>query len=371
MKTENLRVALFYDWLNQWGGAEQVLLDILRLYPQSHLYSLIHHPKKTQWLPSKTPINTTFINKLPFNQHNPICYTPLYPLALEQFNFSAYDIVISLTTTIGHCLLTPPSTLYVCYFLNVNRYLYRTPSSLRLLKPILNTYKPIDKIFAKRPDYLLCDSKTVQERIKSAYGRSSQIVYPGVDTTYFTPNPKNQKPSGYFLLVSRLVPHKNIDLAIRAFADLPSKLVVVGEGRQASFLHRLASQNNLTNIEFLGSVSRHRLRRLYRHCKALICPQIEDFGLTPLESMACGRPVIAFGKGGITETVIEGETGTFFHQLSPTALVRAVKNFDVNAYSSAKCITQAQKFSRQNFMLHFKQTITRLWQNSHLPITTS
>lgn len=364
LKTRDLKVAIFYDWLNQWGGAERVLLDILKIYPDAPVFTLIHNPSKTNWLPPKTKVVTSCLQKFPFSQNNPIIYTPFYSLALEKFDFSKYDIVISTTSISGHCLITHPSTLFVCFFHNTNRYLYQTPKSYKILSPFLKLYQKIDYIYGQRPDYLLCNSATVQQRILQQYQRPSQIIYPGVDINYFTPN-KQPLSSDYFLVVSRLVAHKKIDLAIKACHKLKKKLIIVGSGREKNKLVNLKIKLNDQNIIFMGKVSDKKLKSLYQNCQALICPQIEDYGLTPIEVQACGRPVIAYQKGGITETVISNKTGLFFKYQTTTSLCLALKKFNSNSFSPSDCVANAQKFSTKNFMLNFKHTIEKLWQQHH------
>lgn len=364
MDIKNLKIAIYYDWLNQWGGAERVLLDILKIYPEATVYTIIHDPSKTNWLPPNTKVNTSCLQRFPFNQKNPVFYTPFYSIALEKFDFSQFDIVISTTSAMGHCLLTPPQTLFICYYHNTNRYLYQTPNNYKFLSPILRQYQKIDYIYSQRPDYLLCNSKTVQSRISKHYQRSSQIVYPGVDTEFFVPTNINST-SNYFLIVSRLVAHKKIDLAIKACHQLHKKLIIVGSGRDKNKLLSLVNKIKASNIIFLGKVSDKKLKTLYQNCQAIICPQLEDYGLTPIEAQACGRPVIAYKKGGLTETVIPNKTGLFFNHQTVKSLCLALKNFDSQSFSQTDCVANALRFSTKNFMLNFKHTIETLWQQHH------
>jgi len=359
MKNFSPKVAIFYDWLNQWGGAERVLLDLLSIFPNSPVYTLVHDPQKTSWLPKNTNIITSFIQKLPHSTNNPFYYAPLYPLALEQFGFSSYDIIISSTTTVGHCLLTPPHTLSVCYFHNLNRRIY--PSSFPL-----SLYQKIDKIYSRRPDLVLTSSKNVQSKIKKYYDLNSQLIYPGVDTKKF--NLKKVTDShlpftDYFLVVSRLVPHKRIDLAIEACLRLNQNLVIVGTGRQENQLHNRYSQYH--QIKFLGAIPEKQLITFYQNCHALICPQQEDFGLTPLEAMACDRPVIALKSGGYLETIINGKTGILFDQQSVDSLSSALNSFSQIIFDPLVCRHQAEKFSLNRFMLNFKKTIFDSWTATH------
>jgi len=362
-----LRIAIFYDWLNQWGGAEKVLQDILNIFPQASLYTLIYNPKNTKWLPQKITVHPSILNKFSFTKKNSLLQTPFYGLALEQFDFSQYDIVISTTQVSGHCLLTSPKTLFVCYLHNINRYLYQTPPQFKFLKPLLNKYKKTDFIYSQRPDYLLCNSLTVQKRILDNYHRTAQIINPGVDTSFFVPK-KNPISEPYFLVVSRLVRHKRIDLAINACHQLNQKLIIVGEGRDKQELLNLIDKNPQSKVILLGKVSSKRLLLLYQNCQALICPQIEDFGLAPIEAQACGKPVIALAKGGITETVINDKTGILYSNQTSDSLVEALTKFDSKNFSVLDCVNNATNFSQANFMLHFKQVINQLWQQHQTTI---
>jgi glycosyltransferase involved in cell wall biosynthesis len=357
MKNSSPKIAIFYDWLNQWGGAEKVLLSLLKIYPDAPVFTLFHDPSQTSWLPSKTMVITSFIQKLPFHKTNHIIYTPLYPLALEQFDFSQYDIVISTTSTFGHCLLTSSGTMFICHLHTPNRHLYQNPPTI--LKPILSIYQNIDKIYSKRPDFFTTNCLTTQARIQKTYHRPATIIYPGINLDRFKPALPNSSTDKYFLTVSRLVPYKKVEIAINACLKLNIKLKIVGTGRRELYLKNKYSQYR--NIDFLGLVPENDLIHLYQNCQALICPQREDFGLTPIEVQACGRPVIAYRHGGITETVIDQKTGLFFNQQTVNSLVNTLNIFShFNLYTDA-CVQNASRFSEQNFMLNFKNTVNSLW----------
>ena len=351
-----MKIAVFYDWLNQFGGAERVLLNILKIYPDADLYTLVYNPLKARWLPDDIKIFPSLINKLPWSINNPITYTPFYDLALENFNFSQYNIVISTTSTIGHCLLTSPQTLFVTYFHNINRHLYNSP---------FNFYKKIDYIYSRRPDALLCNSQTVSRRIQDTYHLTPVIINPGIDTNFFKPH-SNTK-SEYYLVVSRLVEHKQIDIVVNAFKNISDKLVIVGQGRESNNLKNIAK--NSTNIKFVDFVTDTQLLNYYQNCRALICPQLEDFGLSALEAQACGKPVIAFGRGGNTETIIDQKTGIFFDDQTSDSLSLAIKHFCEIQFNSRVIQQHALEFSDHRFMLNFKQTIDQLWQK-HQTITS-
>jgi glycosyltransferase involved in cell wall biosynthesis len=345
---KNPKVAIYYDWLNQWGGAERVLLDILEIYPNADIYTLFYDKKNTPWLPKGNKVFS-------YNLKNKLIYTPFYAYKLEQIDFSAYDLLISTTSNIGHCFITPPQTRFVCYYHNINRYLYQYPPSF--LKPFLYFYKKIDKIFSSRPDFLFCNSKNVALRIKNNFHREAKVIYPGIDTNKFIPN--NSSPQNYFLIVSRLVEHKKIDIVIKTFLNSPYHLKIVGTGRELEYLECLSESS--TNIEFLGKVNDEQLIKLYQNCLGLINPQEEDFGLTALEVQSCGRGVIAYNRGGALETIIENKTGAFFDQQSIESLSNAIEKYLIKLPTITDCRQQAIRFDRHNFMLNFKKQIDSLW----------
>ncbi len=354
---KNPKIAIFYDWLNCWGGAERLLLQILKTFPQAKLFSTIYDPSKTNWLPTNTQVNTTLLNK--YFQKNTALLGFLQATAVESLNFSNFDIVISLTSLNGKAILTSPSTLHICYCLNTNRHLYQKkyPS---LVNPFIKLLKKIDFIYANRPDKFLSISKTVQNRIKNQYNLASTIVYPGIDTTKFKPT-KIQSQDKYFLIVNRLVPYKNTDIVIKAFKNVEDNLYIVGTGPQLVYLKDLAK--HYPNIRFFEKVSDQKLVKLYQNCQALICPQIEDFGLTSLEAQACGRPVIGLKSGGIAETVIHNTTGLLFNKATPGQIQDAIMKFKTKKFDSIACRQHALNFSNQVFMLNFKRQVTKLWRH--------
>lgn len=364
---KNLKIAIFYDWLNNWGGAERVLLNLLTLYPQAEIFTLVHDKNKTSWLPPQHKIHTTFLNNFPFAKNNPIIYTPLYNLAIDQFDFSKFDIIISTTTTIGHGLLTLPTSLFICYFHNLNRYVYYTPGIYKLLTPLLYLYKKIDKILINRPDAYFCNSKTVASRLKAQYNISPTIINPGVDLSRFVPATKKNNSSPYFLIVGRQVPHKRIDIAIKAFKLLPKlNLVIAGSGRDHQHLLHMAK--NTPNIRFIDQPTDSELLSLYQHATALICPQYEDYGLTPIEAQACGVPVIAYGRGGNLETTTENKTAVYFQNQTPTSLKLAIMKFLQIKFDPSICQENSRRFTDGSFMLNFSDHLQKLWTKKQTTI---
>lgn len=357
---DNLKIAVFYDWLNQWGGAERLLLDILKIFPQAKLFTTIHNPSKTHWL--KRPVTSTFLSK--FCKKNTPLVSLLQPIAVENFNFSSFDIVISLTSQNGKAILTPPQTCHICYLLTPNRYLYQYTYP-KFLNKFISLFKKFDFIYSQRPDYYLTISKTVQNRIKNIYKRSSTIVYPPIEPK-FKPA-KTQTSSDYYLVVSRLVKHKRVDLAISACLKLNKKLIIVGSGRYQNQLKKMA--NNSYLISFLGQVGDKRLLKLYQNCTALICPQLEDFGLTSLEAQACGKPVIGLNKAGFKETVVNGKTGILFNHQTVKSISKAIIKFESIKINPIDCQKNVSRFSKTAFMIDFKNQVEYLWRLHQSQIT--
>jgi glycosyltransferase involved in cell wall biosynthesis len=270
------------------------------------------------------------------------------PIFLERYNFDNYDVLLSMGSIYPHCLLTKPDTSYLCYLLTPNRYLYKPKSKIPAF------FRKLDSIYIKRPDQILTISQTTAARIKDNYHINPRIISPGVDTDFFVPDVKHYS-SNYYLCVSRLVPYKKIDLAIKACGELNLQLKIVGKGRSFKKLKLLAKQ--YSNISFEGEVPNSVLRQLYQNCKGLISPQLEDFGLANLEVQACGKPVIAFNKGGNAETIVNEKTGVFFNQQNIASLKQAILDFEQKTFSVADCRQQALKFSEKSFMLNLSNTI--------------
>lgn len=351
------KIAIYYDWLNyQYGGAEKVLLNLLTIFPQAEIFTLFHDPQKSQWLPKNIKIHTSFLQNLPKTSF----LSPIYDIAAESLDFKNFDIIVSTTSNVGHCLLTPPSSLFICYYHNLNRHLYLNQP--KLLKSLLNIYQKIDLIYSKRPDYSICNSKTTQTRLLKYLDIDTPIINPGIDTNFFTP--VSRPTNDYFLIVSRLVPHKNIDYVIKTFTLLGKKLIIVGSGRDEKRLKNIAV--NSSNIIFTGHITDQQLLKYYQNCSALICPQIEDYGLVSLEAQSCGRPVIAYNKGGLTETVINHKTGILFNYQNIISLSKAINIFDKTKFNNIYIKFHANTFDESHFMINFKKEINKLWQTKFL-----
>ena len=366
----DLKVAIVYDRVVKFGGAERILLALKEIWPLAPLYTANYDPDSANWAKNFRVVDS-FLKNLPFTKIIPELLPLVTPYAFENFSFSGFDIVISLTSQDAKCIITPPQTLHVCYNLTPTRYLwsgypeyYRQPSAgifnpaarfiMKMVFPYLRQW---DKISSVRPDYYLAISKTVKKRILKYYGQISHLIYPPVDTDTFV-LPEKPVLLNYFLIVSRLVSYKRLDYAIKAFNRLPFKLKIIGSGIDKARLKRMAGKN----IEFItGSLTDKKLCWYYQNCLGLIFPGEEDFGLTPLEAQACGRPVIAFKAGGTTETVIDRQTGLFYSRKNEKALTNSVFAFLKHRFNSLTCRNNSLRFSKKSFMVNFTEIINKYY----------
>lgn len=359
MSASGRRVALVHDWLNQIGGAENVLEELVALFPGSPIYTSMYASEKMPPTYREWPIRTSFMQNLPGVANHHQAYLPLYPLAFGQTDLSEYDLVLSNKSGFCHGVRTEaPSgrhAHHVCYCLTPTRFLwlyeqYREREQIgsglnAVLQPVLAALRRWDWQAAQRVDQFIAISRVVQERIRQIYQRESVVIHPPVDTERFTPDPS--VPVGdYYLIVSRLIPYKRIDLAVQAFNRLPEeRLVIVGQGRDKEALQAQAG----ANITFLGRQSWARLVELMRGCKAFLFPGLEDFGIAPVEALSAGRPVIAYAGGGALDTVVPGLTGEHFSPQTVAGLLSVLERFDAGDYDPAACRTQAEKFSKAIF----------------------
>jgi len=358
-----MKVALVYDRVNKWGGAERVLLALNELFPDSPLYTSVYSPKNAPWAKVFPKVIPSYLQKLQFAQSRHEFFPLLMPHIFESFNFENYDLVISITSEAAKGIITKGKTKHICYLLTPTRYLwsgknqyFKSTLIKQITSPALSYLKKWDKIAAQRPDQLISISKVVQKRAKKYYKRDSQIIYPPVDVAKFKSDAiYNIQNTKYFLVVSRLVPYKKVDLVIETFNKLGLPLIIVGTGSEEKKLRQKANNN----IKFMGHVTDKKLANLYRASKALIFPQLEDFGITAVEAMAVGKPVIAYNKGGARDTLIDGKTGIFFDQQKYESLAGAVSRFAKMKFDNAIISTHAQKFSKQRFKKEFLSAINK------------
>lgn len=354
-----MNVALVHDWLNQLGGAEDVLETLVSIYPQAPIYTSLYWREKMPAAWQQWPIHTSFIDRLPRAYHWHQLYLPFYPVAFEQFDLSRYDLVLSNKSGFCHGVLTGPDTVHICYCLTPTRFLWRYAQyaeqenlgrlSRRFLPPLLTYLRMWDRLAAERVDYFVAISKEVQRRIRKVYGRDSTVIYPPIDTGRFTPASQIED---YYLMVGRLVPYRRLDLLIQAFNRLDRPLLIAGRGRDQERLQALAGRN----ITFLGYVPEEQLPDLMARCRAFLFPGEEDFGIAPLQAMAAGRPVIAYAAGGALDTVVPG-TGILFAEQSVEAIVQAVEMADHLPVDSAFIRRHAQTFDKTLFIQQLQDYI--------------
>ena len=355
-----MRVALVHDYLNQMGGAEKVLLSLHELFPQAPIYTSMYEPRSVDRRFRSMDIRTTFMQRVPFvkRRHQP--FLPLYPFAFERLDLRPYDLVISDSSAFAKGVITRPDALHVCYCHTPMRWAWnyeeyvereRLGATARLLLPPFITWlRQWDYATAARVDYFVANSPTVAARIAKYYRREAVFIPPPVDTSHFYEAPQHED---YFLIVSRLVPYKRIDLAVKAFTMLELPLRIVGEGRDERRLRRMAGKN----IRFLGHLSDDEMRSQMARCRALVFPGEEDFGITPVEAQASGRPVIAYGAGGALATVVEGSTGLFFNQQTPESLAEVVTSFRDEYFDPHAIRRHAEEFDTQRFLRRFSQFV--------------
>jgi glycosyltransferase involved in cell wall biosynthesis len=352
-----MKTALVYDRVNKWGGAERVLLALHEIFPEAPLYTSVYDSKRASWASVFPEIKTSFLQKFPFAKSNHEFLGTLMPLAFESFDFSDFDLVISITSEAAKGIITKPGTIHICYLLTSTRYLwshndeyFKGTTFKAIAKPFVDYLRKWDKIAANRPDKIIAISTEVKNRIEKYYNRKSNIIFPPVNTS-IQYNIEVDSCKKYYLLVSRLVKYKKVDLAIKAFNNLGYPLIVVGTGREE---HRLKSKSK-KNIKFVGKVSDKELAGYYKYAKALIMPQEEDFGIVSVEAQIFGVPVIAYKKGGVLDTVIPGKTGFLFDSQTVDSLEDSVKLFEINGdtIKSKDCKNNAKRFSKERFKKEF------------------
>ncbi|MBN1581125.1 MAG: glycosyltransferase [Anaerolineae bacterium] len=360
-----MNIALIHDWMNQVGGAEGVLERLVALFPGAPIYTSIYAPQMMPDAYRQWPIQTTWLNKLPLvkTHHQP--FLPLYPLAFESLDLSAYDVVLSNKSGFCHGVITPPGTLHICYCLTPTRYVWRYHDYARreglgrlaqaLLVPFLSYLRLWDRLAADRVDRFIAISTEVQRRIAKIYRRQSEIIYPPVNTGRFSPAASHDD---YYLVIGRLVPYKRIDLAVQACTQLGLPLKIGSTGRDMARLKAMAGPT----IEFLGHVPEDDLADLMARCKAFLFPGAEDFGIAPVEAMAAGRPVIAYAGGGALDTVVDGKSGLLFHEQTVASLSDALRRFNTNDYTPEVIRRHAEQFDQAVFEKKIQDFVARAFE---------
>jgi len=368
-----MRVALIHDYLNQYGGAEKVLEVLTEIFPNAPIYTLLYDQKIVDKYFPRKKIRVSFLQKFPFIKKHHRFFPPLMPLAIERFDLSDYDLIISDSASFAKGVLTKPEALHICYCHTPTRYAwddshryireFSMPSLAKIFIPFFMNYIRLwDKEAAMRVDKFICNSDFVAKRIDKYYKQNAEVIHPPVDAEFFLPSDSaNSTPQenekNYFLMVGRLLPYKRFDIAIEAFNKLELPLKIIGSGPERKKLKKMANWN----VEFLGEISGEKLREYYQNCEALIFPQEEDFGIVALEAMACGKPVIAFRGGGALESVLGGKTGVFFDDQTIDSLIEAVKNFNPEKFNFQTIRSHALKFDKEIFKKKIKDFIDKAY----------
>lgn len=370
-----MKIAIIHDYIAKVGGAQNVLKVLHEIFPEAPVYTLLYDKETTKGEFDDYQIITSSLQKKPrFLRKRIKLLLGSFPRAIEEFDLTEYDVVISSSNSFAHGVITRPDTLHICYCYSPMRYAwdwhaeYLKENHLSsglfsvLVRKILQNIRVWDYLSAKRVDRWVAISKTVKSRIKKYYREDSTVIYPPADIDYLLE--ADTKLGDYYLIISHLTPYKKIDLAIEAFNTNGKKLVVAGEGGD---LERLRGLIKSDQIELAGYVSRDQAKELLAGCRAFVFPGEEDFGLTPIEAMACGKPVVAYGKGGVSESVISGKTGYFFDDVSAESLNGAIHKLEENITNidPAVCRNRAQEFSKQIFIKNFKAFVAGEYKKFH------
>lgn len=358
---ELMRIALVHDYLVQYGGAERVLECFCELFPEAPIYTLLYEEKLMHGALKGKDIRTSYLQKIPFSGTNHRVFPPLMPSAIESFNLDKYDVVLSDSSSFAKGVITGPGTLHICYMHTPMRFAWDDcqkytqefyfPRVIKRLVPFFMNYIRIwDRVSAERPDKIIANSNFIRRRIKKYYKRDSAVIHPPVslDKFYIT-----EKPDNYFLLVGRMMSYKKFDIVIRAFNKLKLPLKIIGRGPEYDSLRDIAENN----VEFLGRVADEELFRCFSRCRAFIFPQEEDFGITAIEAMASGRPLIAYYGGDIPEHMSQGKAGVFFYEQTPEAVAQAVEKFNACSYDSYYLRNKAAEFDREIFKDKIKRYV--------------
>jgi glycosyltransferase involved in cell wall biosynthesis len=362
-----MRVALVHDWLVNMGGAERVLEEIARLFPEAPIYTGVVDRSRLSPFLRQRHIIPTFVEGLPFSHRWYNRYLPFLMYGVEQFDLSGYDLVISSSSAIAKGVVTRAETWHVSYVHTPMRYAwdlyheYRTREargvSRQLMGPVFHYMRLWDRLSADRVDVLIANSSVVRRRIQKHYRREAEVIFPPVSVDRFS---VASVPGTYYLVLSRLVSYKRFDLAVLAANRLKLPLVVAGDGPERKSLEQMAGPT----VTFVGRVGDEDLNQIMGEAKALIFPGEEDFGIVPVEMQATGRPVIAFGRGGVLDTVVPGETGWLFAEQSVDAVVEAVQKADQITWDAARIRQQAERFRPDVFRERFRRAV--LAPASHL-----
>jgi glycosyltransferase involved in cell wall biosynthesis len=364
---DNIKVALVHDWLTGQRGGEKVLEVLAEIFPRAPIFTLFHFKGSQSEVIESRDIRTSFLQSMPLLKKKYRHYLPFFPLAIELFDLGGFELVVSSSHCVAKGAIPPPDALHVSYIHSPIRYAwnqyfaYFSPDKLsffsrKFIPPVMHRLRVWDESSAARVDHFVANSDNVARRIMKYYRREADVIHPAADTEFFRPAADMPK-SGDYLIVSALVPYKRIDLAIDAFNSSGEKLKIVGTGPDFKKLRKRARPN----ISFLGQVPAEELRALYRKARALLLPGEEDFGITALEAQACGTPVVAFGRGGALESILPGQTGLFFPELTVSSLRAALDKFRGLKFNETAIRSNAERFSRRAFRAKLAAYLEQKW----------
>ncbi len=365
--TGSPRVALVHDFLLDVRGAERVFLELCRIWPEAEIFTAVYDEQATEGRFAHRKIHSSFLQRLRPSSRTFRTLLPLYPAAIESFDLSDFGLIVSSSSAWAHAVLAPERSVHVSYCHNPFRYAWserdstlaaRDPLSRALLASVFRRWRRWDWIAAQRSTRYVANSAITQERIRSYFGRESQIVHPPVNTARFAPGPVGE----HYVIVSELMSHKQIDVAIEAFNRLRRPLVIIGDGPAARRLNRLAGPT----VTLLGRVSDAVVEQTVQSARALVVTAVEEFGISAVEAQSAGRPVIARAAGGVLETIVDGETGCFWSG-GPAELATAVLQFDDAAVDPGACVRQADRFSRESFREGMLSEVRAAYANHRAP----
>lgn len=357
---EKMKIAIVCDWLTNMGGAEQVVINFKEIFKDAPIYTTFYNPDKLDKKLQNIDVRTCFLQKKKVIENHKKYY-PLMPLAFENFDLNEYDVVLSSSSSCAKGVLTKPGSIHVCYCHTPMRYAWEKREEYiegmgkikrRLIKILLHYMRIWDVASANRVDYFIANSTEVQKRIQKHYKRDAVVINPPVRCSLFN---IAEKDGDYYLVLSRLVKYKRFDLAVQACSQLGKKLIVIGDGPEREKLEKMAGDS----VTFLGRQPDEVVQKYMSECKALLFPGEEDFGIVPVEAQACGRPVIAYGKAGVLDSVIDGKTGVFFKEQNVESVKDAILRFEQMEFNKEEIRQHALKFDESEFQRKIKEFIER------------
>ena len=360
-----MKLAITHDWLTVPGGAEKVVKRWYDLYPESKIHTTVYDKERIGHIFDEERVVPSFMQNVPFARKHYTKMLTLMPRAFEEFDMGGCDVVLSSSSSCAKGVITGPDTVHIAYIHTPMRYAwdlyheyYGSAGALArlVMRRTMPAIRQWDVINSSRVDHFIANSRFVARRIRKYYRREADVIHPPVDTAYYTPGESG--PEDYYLILSRFVPYKRIDMAIEACNRLNRRLVVIGGGSQEKQLKEMAGPT----IEFTGVISDEKVREYYRNCRAFLFPGLEDFGITPVEAQACGRPVIAYGRGGALDTVIPAKTGVLFARQETESLMLAMEEFEAADWDSKAIRKHAEGFSNERFDREIAAYVTEKWE---------